>query len=126
MNKKIALLFLLLTTGIFAAKPHTNISQAVFALDVVDRVPQNIVSEIDNKVKKIFFYTNLRNLKGQTIIHRWLYNDKNMAEITFHPRGNRWRVYSSKNLWHTWTGQWKVEVVNQNQEILLTKTFKYK
>ncbi|SMM97735.1 conserved protein of unknown function [uncultured Candidatus Thioglobus sp.] len=125
MNKKITLLLLLLSSNVFAVWPHSNISQAVFALDVVDRAPQNIVSEIDNNIKKIFFYTNLRNLKGQTITHRWFYNGKKMAEVIFHPRGNRWRVYSSKNLWHTWTGQWKVEVVNQNQKILLTKTFRY-
>jgi hypothetical protein len=34
--------------------------------------------------------------------------------------------WSSKNLWHRWTGQWKVEVINQNNQILLTKTFEYK
>jgi hypothetical protein len=34
--------------------------------------------------------------------------------------------WSSKNLWHRWTGQWKVEVINQHNQILLTKTFEYK
>ena len=37
-----------------------------------------------------------------------------------------WRVWSSKNLWHTWTGQWKVEVVNQQNELLLTKIFEFR
>ncbi|WP_246260802.1 hypothetical protein [Candidatus Ruthia endofausta] len=32
----------------------------------------------------------------------------------------------SKNIWHTWTGEWRAEVLNQQNEILLTKTFIYK
>ncbi|WP_425353112.1 DUF2914 domain-containing protein [Abyssogena phaseoliformis symbiont] len=36
-------------------------------------------------------------------------------------------MWSSKNIWHTWTtGGWKVKVLNQQNEILLTKTFTYK
>ena len=126
MNKYLLIICLFLVNSVFAAWPHSNISQANFALNVVNRTPENIVSEIDNNIKKIYFYTNLRNLKGQTITHRWSYNGKNMAEVIFHPKSNRWRVYSSKNLWHTWLGEWKVEVVNENSQILLTRTFKYK
>jgi hypothetical protein len=104
---------------------HKNISTAVFATDVVKRMPQNIVSEIDTSVNKIFFYTNFRNLAGQNLKHRWIYNGKNMAEVEFAPKGNRWRVYSSKNLWKGWTGVWSVEVVDSNDNILLTKSFTY-
>jgi len=104
---------------------HKNISQAVFALDVVKRTPQNIVNGIDNDTHKIYFYTNLRNLAGQKIKHRWIYKNKVMAEVNFSPKGNRWRVYSSKNLWKGWTGVWSVEVVDENDTVLLTKSFTY-
>ena len=125
--KKILLVLLLVATQAFALNDveHKNISQAVFALDVVDRVPQNIISELDNSHKKIFFYTNLKNLSGKKIKHRWSYNDRNMAEISFFPKSNRWRVYSSKNLWKNWTGAWKVDVIDENENIILTKTFNY-
>jgi hypothetical protein len=66
------------------------------------------------------------HLKGDKITHRWSYKGKVKAEIDFDIKGNRWRVWSSKNLWHRWTGQWKVEVINQHNQILLTKTFEYK
>jgi hypothetical protein len=124
--KRLLLGCLFLINTAFAAWPHEHISQATFALNVANRMPQNRVSEIDNNTKKIFFYTNLRNLKGQAITHRWVYKGKNMAEVKFYPKSNRWRVYSSKNLWHKWTGRWMVEVLNQHDQILLTKTFEYK
>lgn len=105
--------------------PHPNISQAVFALEVENRTPKNIVSEIDNKVNKIYFYTNLRNLGGEKLKHIWIYNNKQMAEVNFAPKGPRWRVYSSKNLWHSWTGVWKVQVINSKNEVLLERSFNY-
>lgn len=123
--KKIILLTMFLAFYVNAEWAHKNISTAVFALNVVKRVPQNIVSDINNDIKKIYFYTNFRNLAGRTLKHRWIYNGKNMAEIKFSPKGNRWRVYSSKNLWKNWTGTWKVEVLDENNNILLTKSFTY-
>jgi hypothetical protein len=71
--KRLLLGCLFLINTAFAAWPHEHISQSTFALNVANRMPQNRVSEIDNNTKKIFFYTNLRNLKGQAITHRWVY-----------------------------------------------------
>lgn len=126
MKKIILLALLLLTTQIFAAWPHKNISQAVFAKLVEDRTPSQIVTQADNSLSKIYFFTNIRHLSGAKITHRWLYKGKIKAEVGFDIKGDRWRVWSSKNLWHTWTGQWKVEVLNQHGQRLLTKTFEYR
>jgi hypothetical protein len=126
MKKIIALLFLLLVKNVLAQWPHENISQAVFAKSVENRAPIEIVTEVDDSLGKIYFFTNIRNLTGDKVTHRWLYQDKVKAEISFDIKGKRWRVWSSKNLWHTWTGQWKVEVVNQNNELLLTKIFEFR
>jgi hypothetical protein len=48
-----------------------------------------------------------------------------MAEVSFEIKGQRWRVWSSKNLWHTWIGEWTVDVLNQRSEKLLTRTFNF-
>lgn len=124
--KKILLLALLLSTQAFSAWPHKDISQAVFAKSIEQRVPIEIITEADNTLRKIYFFTNIRHLKGDKITHRWLYKGKVKAEVSFDIKGNRWRVWSSKNLWHTWVGVWTVEVIDQNEQILLTKTFEYK
>ena len=127
MKKTVVLLFCFLISinGSADEWPHQNISNAEFAIDVIDRTPINIVEELDNSLGKIYFFTNLRNLQGQTVIHRWIYNDKVMASISFDVKGPRWRVWSSKNLWHTWTGKWIVEVVADNSELLYEKEFNY-
>ena len=105
--------------------PHENISNADFALEIQDRAPINIIEEIDNSFGKIYFFTNIRNLQGQSVTHRWIYNHKVMADVVFDINGPRWRVWSSKNLWPTWLGEWAVEVLNSNGEVLYKKEFNY-
>ncbi|SMN15821.1 conserved protein of unknown function [uncultured Candidatus Thioglobus sp.] len=123
--KKTILLFLFFTNIAWANWPHENISQAVFSKSVDDRQPVEIITEADDSLGKIYFFTNLRNLVGDKIMHRWIYKDKVKAEISFKIKGNRWRVWSSKNIWHTWTGLWTVEVLDQNDKILLVKTINF-
>ncbi len=125
MIKITALLLLLLVKSALAQWPHENISQAVFAKSVEHRTPIEIVTEADESLGKIYFFTNIRHLTGDKVTHRWIYKDKIKAEISFDIKGERWRVWSSKNLWHTWTGQWTVEVLNQYNQVLLTKIFEF-
>lgn len=127
MKKIVVLLFcfLISVNGSADEWPHQNISNAEFAIDVIDRTPINIVEELDNSLGKIYFFTNIRNLQGTSVKHRWIYNNKVMADVIFDIKGPRWRVWSSKNLWHTWTGKWIVEVVTSENEVLYKKEFNY-
>ena len=125
-NITIIIFSLLLSFNIVAEEwSHQNISNAEFALDIVDRTPINIIEELDNSLGKIYFFTNLRNLQDQSITHRWIYKDKVMANIVFDVKGPRWRVWSSKNLWNTWLGKWKVQVLTSDSELLYEKEFNY-
>ncbi len=126
MKKIVILLSLLLSLNTLSDEwPHENISNAVFALDIKDRVPINIVEEADNSFGKIYFFTNIRNLDGERITHRWIYKDKVMADVSFDINGPRWRVWSSKNLWYTWIGKWKVQVLRMDGSLLYEKIFNY-
>ena len=93
----ILILSLFVLTNAFADDwPHQNISKAEFATEIIDREPSNIVGELNNTLGKIYFFTNIRNLQGTSITHRWIYNNKVMADVVFDIKGPRWRVWSSK------------------------------
>ncbi len=123
MNRVLVIISsLLISINVLASDwPHENISNAEFAMEIKDRTPLNIIEELDNSFGKIYFFTNIRNLQGQSIRHRWIYKNKVMAEVEFDINGPRWRVWSSKNLWPTWLGEWSVEVLNANSEVLYKK-----
>ena len=80
---------------------------------------------MDTSLGKIYFFTNIRNLKGEYITHRWIYDNNVMANVRFEIRGPRWRVWSSKNLWHSWIGEWTVQVLLNDGTMLYEKTFNY-
>ncbi len=127
MNRVLVIISsLIISINVLASDwPHENISNAEFAMEIKDRTPLNIIEELDNSFGKIYFFTNIRNLQGQSIRHRWIYKNKVMAEVEFDINGPRWRVWSSKNLWPTWLGEWSVEVLNANSEVLYKKEFNY-
>ncbi len=98
---------------------------AQFTTGIEDREPVDQVTFVPNDVHKIFFFSDLRGLTGQTVRHRWIYDGKTMAEVSFEVRGPRWRIWSSKELLPDWIGNWTVEIITANDEVLATETFTY-
>ncbi len=106
--------------------PSGRVARAIFTTGIVDREPVDNLETVPNSTTRIYFFSDLRELAGQIVTHRWEYNGQTMAEITFKVgAGARWRVYSSKNLLPAWTGTWTVVVSNESGQVLQTSTFDY-
>lgn len=91
-----------------------TVKRAQFTTAIVDREPTDDVVMLTNNSEKIYYFSELTNLKGHKVTHRWKYQGKLMAEIKFNVKSDRWRVYSSKNIKPDWTGDWTVELVDEN------------
>lgn len=103
-----------------------HVARAIFTTAIADREPVDQIETLPSSVDRVFFFTDLRELAGQIVTHRWEYAGEVMAEVTFKVgSGARWRVYSSKNLLPDWTGIWTVVVSNQEGQPLQTSTFEY-
>lgn len=105
--------------------PSGSVARAAFTRAIADREPVDNLSSLPNDHDKIFFFTDIRDMAGAVVIHRWEYGGKIVAEIPFEIGGPRWRVYSSKQLDPSWTGEWKVSVVDGQGGTLSVKTFTY-
>lgn len=130
MKKIFSLFTLILFINIpsYADEPSEiteGVARAQFTTAVVDREPVDDISELTNDVTKIYFFSDQRGMTNQPLTHRWEYNGKVMAEITFEIRGPRWRVKSSKTLLPTQLGEWKVSVVDWAGDVIAEKTFDY-
>ncbi|MDX1824194.1 MAG: DUF2914 domain-containing protein [Thiohalomonadales bacterium] len=95
-----------------------TVARSAFTTAIVDREPVDTLQEIEATDQKVYYFTELLDMQGQTATHRWEYNGKVMAEITFEVKGPRWRVWSSKNLRPDWLGEWKVSVLNSANDII--------
>ena len=127
----IVLSSLIATSALAAGQQNTqlmdgSVARTAFTTGIDNREPMdNIGDALGNDSGEITYFTDLRNLAGQTVTHRWQYNGETMAEIGFNVGGDRWRVWSSKRLTSTWLGNWTVSVVNGDGQTLAEDTFVY-
>jgi len=108
-----------------AAPASGTVARAAVTSGVENREPLDDISSVTTEVSKIFYFTELRDMEGQTVTHRWEHNGEVMAEVPFQVAGPRWRIYSSKNLMPSLTGEWKVSVLDTNGNSLSSNTFAY-
>lgn len=73
--------------------------------------------------RKLYYFTELRGLEGQTIRHRWIYDGRTVATLRFRVGGDRWRLYSSKNLSTRMDGEWRVVAEDPNGRVLSESRF---
>ncbi|WP_108124434.1 DUF2914 domain-containing protein [Saccharospirillum mangrovi] len=92
-----------------------------FTRNVVAHEPVDRLSSATN-INPLFYFTELEGMDGATVVHRWLLNNRVMAEVRFQVTGPRWRVYSSKLMQPDWDGIWKLEVLDGDGNLLATDT----
>jgi Protein of unknown function (DUF2914) len=102
-----------------------RVSRAVFTSDVKDHEPVDSISTLDNDKTRICYFTEIRGMAGQTVVHRWEYKGKVLLEMPFKVGSSRWRAYSIKTLDPSWLGEWKASVVDASGSSLSVNTFTY-
>jgi len=100
------------------------VNRAQLTLAIAQREPiDNITSLSLATQKQLFFFTQINQKKDQVIYHRWMFNQKQMAQIKLSIGSNKWRTYSSKTFNRQMLGHWQVDVVDDNDQILKSVTF---
>lgn len=102
-----------------------SVVRSAITTAVENREPTDNLEQATTEQNQLYFFTELRDMSGQTARHRWEHNGKVMAEIEFNVKGPRWRVWSSKNFVPGWTGDWKVSVINGAGDVISEKNFTY-
>ena len=110
------------------AKIDTDkVSRAVLTTDVVDREPVNVLKN-DVKLAQISsslsFFSELRNMQGQAVRHQWYYQGQQLASIELAVSSPRFRTYSTKNIMPEQLGDWRVEVIDADGNLLAQKEFR--
>jgi hypothetical protein len=102
-----------------------HVARATFTSAVQEREPADSIMSLSTDQVQIYYFTELRNLEGQTVVHRWEYDGEVMANIEIAVGGPRWRAWSSKRLMRGWEGEWRVRVLNETDEVLAEDSFIY-
>ena len=107
------------------AKGDLLVSEAAMCLLVSERTPVNIAETFGSDVKKIYCYTDigLEPREKSTVHHIWYYNGLEMADVELNVQGPRWRTWSSKNIYRSWVGEWRVDITNSDKKVLQSIKF---
>jgi len=102
-----------------------SVTRSIFTSQISEHEPIDKIEKLNSNNRSIYYFTELRDMSGQTAMHRWEFNGNVMAETNFTVAGPRWRVWSSKNLLPDWTGEWKVSVLNGVGDVISEDIFSY-
>ncbi|HQU16227.1 MAG: hypothetical protein B7Z66_09915 [Chromatiales bacterium 21-64-14] len=109
-----------------AAPAHEDpVVRSQFTRGIKDREPVDDVVTLPNSVDQVYYFTDIKGMEGKTIIHRWMYDGRVVAEVRFKIGGPRWRVYSLKTLDPTSLGRWTVVVTDGSGWPLHAEMFDY-
>lgn len=117
--------------GVQSASPDTaggskvvraQLTSAVKDREPVDRLPPSIQVS-DGGVERIMFFSEVRDLSGRTLSHRWERQGQTMADVSFAVGSDSWRMHSSKRVTPAMTGAWRVVVVDETGAELASVPF---
>ncbi len=115
----LSLMILALVTPLAALAAGTpEVTRAVLCTAIVDREPVGAVETITTGEQTVFFFNEITNGAGSTISHRWLYNGTEMASVPLKIGADRWRTWSSKQVWHLLPGELKVQALDETGVVL--------
>lgn len=91
---------------------RAQLTSAVRDREPVDKLPSSIRVS-DGGKDRIVFFSEVHDLAGQTLSHRWEREGETMADISFVIGPGTWRVHSSKRVTPAMTGAWRVVMVDE-------------
>ena len=98
------------------------LQRAVFAKQIVKREPVDEVTALSSDMQGVYFFTELEDMAGQTVSHRWEYDGQRVGYTEFKVTASHWRAWSYRKTPPGSTGIWKVKVLNAVGGVLGEKT----
>jgi len=107
------------------ATPVGTVARAQFTTAINDHEPADSITTLGNDQTHIYYFTELKGFEGHKVTHRWEHDGKVMYEQAFDVGSPRYRTYTSKTLDPSWTGEWKVSVIDDGGATVSANTFSY-
>lgn len=97
---------------------------ATMCTEIQDREPVGAGKTFPAAVGKLYCHTLVEGCQDSTkVTHVWYYGEKKMAEVTLPVASSRWRTWSSKQILESWTGDWHVDILDQDGTALTSASF---
>ncbi|RUM61491.1 MAG: DUF2914 domain-containing protein [Persephonella sp.] len=105
----------------------TEVNKIVCGENVENREVINPSDEFPNSLDRIYCLSSIKTDEAPTTVyHVWYYNGKEIAKVELPVNANSpsYRVWSSKKIIPSFTGDWKLVVEDKDGNVLGKKEFK--
>ena len=105
---------------------NLKLNEIMICRGVYKRNPIKPGFDFTNNVDSLFCYTKISNNGAkQEIKHLWYFEDKLVTSVVYNIKTSyNYRSWSKKTILPSQIGEWRVEVVDNNQKILGSRKFK--
>ncbi len=127
MKKVFTLPVILIVCMVFAAVAFAStvqVENAAIGEDVVNREVVSQGASFSTSVGKLYCFSKIANIDSHTnVVHAWYYGSEERARVSLNVSPPAWRTYSSKVIQAHEVGVWRVEILDQNGNLLDTVRF---
>ena len=127
MKKVFTLPVILIVCMVFAAVAFAStvqVENAAIGEDVVNREVVSQGASFSTSVGKLYCFSKIANIDSHTnVVHAWYYGSEERARVSLNVSPPAWRTYSSKVIQAHEIGVWRVEILDQDGNLLDTVRF---
>ena len=102
-----------------------SVTRAMFTTEIKQKEPVNDALIIENKVKNIYFFSEVEGMQGKTVIHRWEHRGETVFEKKFKVTRRLEKLVSNFKLNPEKTGEWMVVITDETAWPIKAVMFKY-
>ena len=101
-----------------------EVSTAVICPQITERAPVDPGVQFSAEVGKLYCYSRISNISSATrIFHVWYFNNLERARVELPVKPPAWRTYSSKIIMAHEIGRWRVDILDNDGNVLKTLGF---
>jgi hypothetical protein len=127
MKKVFTLPIILIVCMVFAAVAFAStvrVENAAMGEDVVNREVVSQGASFSTSVGKLYCFSKIASIDSHTnVVHAWYYGSEERARVSLNVSPPAWRTYSSKVIQAHEIGVWRVEILDQDGNLLDTVRF---
>jgi hypothetical protein len=126
LMKRLILVLLVFGMWVFvpAQSQAMEVVEGLITTQIRDRLPVDSVQSYPATSGTLFCFTRIAGaVEEAQVFHVWYRGEQEMARVELLVRSSDWRTWSSKRLLPGWAGDWRVEVVDGEGNLLQTIAF---
>lgn len=101
---------------------RAQLSTGLEEKEPIDEIP-NVVTVDSEGLIRIYLFTEIQGMEGQLHFHDWYLEDERVARVEISPSVDPMRASSAKYIDRHMVGDWRVEVVTEEGELLAKGAF---